>query len=66
MDKKVRIWRIIFMLPWVALMVLYFIWANQYGFDISKNAMGIFIMSFSSIFWYALSSLMAEIFVSDE
>lgn len=65
MDNKVRIWRIILMLPWVALMLLYFIWANQYGFDIGKNAIGIIMTTFTSIMWYACVCLFAEVFVED-
>jgi hypothetical protein len=52
-KKKRNILTSIGMIPWVFLMVLYFIWANQNGFSISKNAHGIILM-FSGIVWYSI------------
>ena len=65
-NKKERIWRGVFMLPWIALMVLYFIWANEDGFNISKTAFGILLTTFTSVLWYAIACLISDIFVSDE
>ena len=65
-TKKEKIWRLILMVPWLFLMVLYFIWANQHGFNIKKNTFGIVLATITSVFWYAIACLFAEVFAGDE
>jgi hypothetical protein len=47
------------MILWVFLMALYFIWANQNGFSLSKNAAGTVLM-FSGILWYSIIATFAD------
>ena len=47
------------MIPWVFLMALYFIWANQNGFSLSKNVAGTVLM-FSGILWYSIIATFAD------
>ena len=48
------------MIPWAFLMVLYFIWANQNGFSISKNAYGAILVPGTGILWGAIVFTFAD------
>ena len=63
--NKETIWTIIFMLPWVVLVVLFFMWANKDGFSISKTAFGVLLTTGTSILWYAIAWVLAQIFVEE-
>jgi hypothetical protein len=53
------------MLPWVVLVVLFFMWANKDGFSISKTAFGVLLTTGTSILWYAIAWFLAQIFVEE-
>jgi hypothetical protein len=59
-KKKINFIRIIGMIPWLFLMVLYFIWANQNGFSISKNAFGALLVPGTGILWGAIVFTFAD------
>ena len=63
--NKEKIWTIVFMIPWVVLVVLFFMWVNKDGFNIGKTALGVLLTTVTSIFWYIFAWLVAQIFVED-
>lgn len=63
--NKEKIWTIVFMIPWVVLVVLFFMWVNKDGFNIGKTVLGVLLTTVTSIFWYIFAWLVTQIFVED-
>lgn len=63
--SKEKFWTIMFMIPWVVLVVLFFMWANKDGFSFSKTVFGVLLTTGTSILWYPIAWLLTQIFVED-
>jgi len=65
MTKKTKL-RTIGMIPWTILIILYFIWANQNEFNISKNVLGVLLTPMTGILWFSVVATFTDAILEEQ
>jgi hypothetical protein len=63
MTKKTKLRT---MIPWSILIILYFIWANQNEFNISKNVLGVLLTPMTGILWFSVVATFTDAILEEQ
>ena len=65
LKNKRNLYVIVGMIPWFFLMILYFIWANQNGFSISKNGLGAILVTCTGFLYYSVVAFFTDAMIEE-